>query len=135
MLFLAQYSFTLIQCRIVALNALHFISYFSSFQFISFHIPDINECQGWGQGHRCPVGTVCQNTEGSFHCVCREGSGIRCEGSCQGDGTLYENGAVWRPRHDRCSVCTCLVMARVYLSIYHQLQGKRVYLPVICIYS
>jgi len=31
---------------------------------------DANECSGWAGGHRCPAGTVCRNTVGSYDCVC-----------------------------------------------------------------
>jgi len=32
---------------------------------------DADECSGWSGGHRCPVGTVCRNTVGSYECVCQ----------------------------------------------------------------
>jgi len=31
---------------------------------------DVDECSGWGGGHRCPAGTVCRNTLASYDCVC-----------------------------------------------------------------
>jgi len=36
---------------------------------------DINECEtiGGAEGHRCGANTICNNTQGSYECLCIEG--------------------------------------------------------------
>ena len=40
---------------------------------------DVDECSGWGGGHRCPTGATCRNTAGSYDCVCDAGHGGDCD--------------------------------------------------------
>ncbi len=50
---------------------------------------DVNECSS--ANHGCPANSMCENTEGSFECVCNDGYNmvisaddgkITCEGAC-----------------------------------------------------
>ena len=43
---------------------------------------DLDECAGYGGGHKCSHGTVCENTEGSYQCVCSKPSDCRAGKCC-----------------------------------------------------
>jgi hypothetical protein len=71
---------------------------------------DVDECQGWGGGHTCPVGTTCRNTVGGYECVCNtESNRNSCNAtmSCRSNGNVYGHGDTWRPLNEPCTVCLC----------------------------
>lgn len=49
---------------------------------------DLDECKTFDQ-HNCKPGATCINTEGSYDCICPDGSNANSNGECLGTG--YEN--------------------------------------------
>ncbi|KAH0512709.1 von Willebrand factor C and EGF domain-containing protein [Microtus ochrogaster] len=71
---------------------------------------DVNECRRPQERRVCHHS--CHNTVGSFLCTCRPGFRLRadrvsCEG-CFHSGAVREEGDVFSPPEENCTVCVCL---------------------------